>query len=477
MEHIASPSGFHWDTLPAEIRLMILETATERKYPGCKWSFLASVCKEWQLMVEKRNFERLNLRESCMKDFGRIIQRQRELVRHICFNVESPDRCLSCGIPGCRRASSITFAIGLHNLFGILSTWSLSKGLTLELNTYAPSSVYRVREDDIKLWGERRGIEEENPWDHFRRPSVGRRSDSHLKYSLESLPTVESVTCFIIPRQLRRDLWIENMWQILSTLPCLEHLIYEPWQASTRYKVKIRDDLLQHYLNTETFPVALRKVSVFEESGDEISGRTRGLPESEKRAADRRLAERQLAAAFASRSLTPDELSLSYIIDAQDFFKTCQPTWTWQSLESLSLTSKQLRFTVDRKDLDKLLLEAGKTALCMPKLKTLVLWSGENDACAFIYQTRNDHASITWRGTWGMEFSPAVVDLWRRVAFEGHSRHALRVNRENIDAIIQCRGDAIHHLELPCEVVSPASLRHMRKESGSNSAGMGLVQT
>ena len=38
----------YWTTLPAEIRLLILEAITQQKHPG--WASSAAVCKEWQFV-------------------------------------------------------------------------------------------------------------------------------------------------------------------------------------------------------------------------------------------------------------------------------------------------------------------------------------------------------------------------------------------------------------------------------------------
>ncbi len=64
-----------------------------------------------------------------------------------------------------------------------------------------------------------------------------------------------------------------------------------------------------------------------------------------------------------------------------------------------------------------------------------------------------------------MDFSPRVVAVWKRVAFEGYSRHPLRVKREQVHCdAMRSHGDAIHPLDLPCWVVAPESLWQIRKE-------------
>jgi hypothetical protein len=211
------------------------------------------------------------------------------------------------------------------------------------------------------------------------------------------------------------------------------------------------------YFVQERLPKTLKRLSVFEDFNDSLVA---ALCTDASRIVDARI-----GAAFASRSLDLDQLSVSYMVNAEDFFQACTPTWTWQRLQSLALTSQLLRQMGSREETDALLYQAGITALRMPRLQTLVLWNGtKGDACAFIYQcTDRDGAHVTWRGTWDLELSPRVVEVWERVALESHSC-ALRVGEQRVEAVIGSHGDAIHHLRLPCRVVAPASLWQIRRE-------------
>ncbi len=137
----SSIKPFYWISLPVEIRLMILEAITQQKHPG--WASFASVCREWQLFIEKRNFHQLKLQVPCLDDFERLIVRQRELVHHIWFDIELPGYTCRC----CKRDESMSCTLrndsivskGIWKLFSILSAWKLASGLTLELNAHSPS--------------------------------------------------------------------------------------------------------------------------------------------------------------------------------------------------------------------------------------------------------------------------------------------------------------------------------------------------
>jgi hypothetical protein len=126
-----------------------------------------------------------------------------------------------------------------------------------------------------------------------------------------------------------------------------------------------------------------------------------------------RIVDARIDAAFASGSLDLEQLSVSYVVNADDFLQACISIWTWQRLQSLALTSQLLRHMGSYLETDALLYQAGLAALRMPRLHTLVLWNGtKGNACAFIYHVDRDGAYVTWRGTWDLELSPRVIKVW-----------------------------------------------------------------
>ncbi|KAK2593609.1 hypothetical protein QQS21_008697 [Conoideocrella luteorostrata] len=121
----------NWEHLPPEIRLMILEATTEQKSPG--WSSLASVCKEWQAFIEKKNFRSLRLQVPCLDEFQRIVIRQRKLVQHIQLDIEGgPYARWNKPSPMCSIIEQAT-----RKLSSILSTLEPDISLTVELNRHA----------------------------------------------------------------------------------------------------------------------------------------------------------------------------------------------------------------------------------------------------------------------------------------------------------------------------------------------------
>jgi len=166
---------------------------------------------------------------------------------------------------------------------------------------------------------------------------------------------------------------------------------------------------------------------------------------------------------IAQTSLRLNELSVSFFIDATNFFEACEEEWTWDHLKSLSLTSSSLFQSINGPRIDNLLIAAAKLVLRMPNLTTMVLWNGgKGKACAFIYTRAKHYAHITWRGTWDLEISQQVLQAWEDVA----KLHLveLRVMHERLRETIRSHGDAIFHLNLPCQVIEPTSLWQIRME-------------
>lgn len=168
---------------------------------------------------------------------------------------------------------------------------------------------------------------------------------------------------------------------------------------------------------------------------------------------------------IAQTSLRLNELSVSFFIDAMDFIEACEEEWTWDHLKSLSLTPSLLFQSVNgqKQRIDNLLIAAAKLVLRMPNLTTMVLWNGGTGrACAFIYTRAKHYAHITWRGTWDLEINQQVLQAWEDVA-KLHSVE-LRAKHERLRETIRSHGDAIFHLNLPCQVIEPTSLWQIRME-------------
>ncbi|KAI1110266.1 hypothetical protein F5Y14DRAFT_444123 [Nemania sp. NC0429] len=470
-----------WMRLPAEIRLMVLEAIASQKNPG--WASLASVCREWQHVLERANFHKIKLGISCLDGFERVATIQkREIIRHVCLNVTIPPTYFSKKRSQSVRIGSMV-SRGIWKLFSILSTWTPTNDLALEINVHSPSdckywfkNIY-VCSDNTEHYEDatpetwRTGPRYHDPkhgWIHgqqVRRPpraAIQRLFRPIPLWFPMRLPQVKAVNCLIIRRQLRRSILPSGLDELVRSLDRLENISYEPWAPY--------DSNCRYYFGRGNLPDTVKRLTIFRDaykfydsfprrptSAAAWSGWPSWLYHCEL-----------LWVNFASQSLKLQHLAISYMVNAEDIFQRCQPTWTWSQLESLALTSELLQDNWEkRSQLEALLCRAGILAQQMPKLHRFVLWNGgKGHACAFIYCVGRDNASITWRGTWQLELRPLVVERWQLVASKlpYYKYGGLQIKQENIQGVIHSHGDAIHHLELPCQVVDPASLWQIRRE-------------
>ncbi|KAL0935146.1 uncharacterized protein CTRU02_209737 [Colletotrichum truncatum] len=225
---------------------MILSAIAYQKYPG--WASLASVCREWQYVLEKANFYKVKLRVSCLNDFEYFVPpRKRELIHHICLNVELPrytPRCCSKRRSPPAKIRSVV-SDGIWKLFSILSTWKPAAHLALEINVYSPSDRkhwfknFYLSTDDVEDDGDPipdalRAVtphhDLQHGWVHGRQVKAPPRSAAQRIFRpidlvfREMLPRVEAVTCLIIRRQLRRCISPWGLSLLLRKLHGLEHI-------------------------------------------------------------------------------------------------------------------------------------------------------------------------------------------------------------------------------------------------------------
>ncbi|KAL3959203.1 hypothetical protein ACCO45_007365 [Purpureocillium lilacinum] len=429
-----SPKTTVWHLLPTEIRLLILEAIAQQKNPG--WASFASVSREWQRAIATKNLGHLRLTEVDVGQLRDQIVLQRALVRRISLDIQLP-----------RFSCQDSFFTSRHDAHpGALDPGKAPPDWHDEKHGWVdgkqvmapPRAALRRLFEDIKLSGFTNG-----------------------------LPQVEAVTGLVIRRQLRRRIFPSLISLLMLSLTRLENLVYEPWRLLERDWRVVYDRHFQTIIQNN-IPSTVRRVILFEDFNDtlaEAAAREATLPFNLRLNASR-IVDAGLGMRFAFRSFRFEELSVSFMANAEDFFVGCKVSpGTWTRLRTLALTSQRLKLSGSGRKIDDLLLDAGETALRMPELRTMVLWNGgEGHACAFIYLKSREGATITWRGTWYTGLSPHVVDVWQRVA-SSHGARAFFVAKEVLRKCeIASHGDAIHHLDLPCQVVSPESLWQIRRE-------------
>nr|RBR00619.1 hypothetical protein FVER53263_07472 [Fusarium verticillioides] len=190
------------------------------------------------------------------------------------------------------------------------------------------------------------------------------------------IPEVSAVTRFMIRRQFRHYFEPWELEYILSRFSRLTDFIYEPWPFEY---TSIYLGPWERALIPTGMPETLKRLTIFQDSKQYLTERALQdrnyvsiSPEymSEFDFVD-------ITKSTAQTSLTLDELSVSFYVDAMNFFEACEEEWTWDHLKSLSLTSSLLFRSIKGQDqrIDSLLLTAAKFLLRMPNLTTMVLWN------------------------------------------------------------------------------------------------------
>ncbi|KAL5335361.1 hypothetical protein BJX70DRAFT_326951 [Aspergillus crustosus] len=247
-----------------------------------------------------------------------------------------------------------------------------------------------------------------------------------------------------------------------AQLPRLESIVHESCLVSRRMWKATYDRELASAIE-DSLPSHVRTLSFFEDLDDNLASvlpHDKPIPNINTS----RNASLTLVEAVSSRSRGLERLSISYLIDAQQFFSACQSTYTWHRLRSLILTASILTQTALGEEIYTFLQNVGLVASNMPELEIIILWNGRRgEACAVIYyRSRGSRlAALTWRGTFDLDFSPEVVEAWRKVASEPSN---LLVKNERIQGPIESHGDAIQRLCLPDGVIGPVSLWQIQQE-------------
>jgi hypothetical protein len=242
-------NAFPWALLPADIRLLILEEISRQKLRG--WALCAAVCKEWQAIIESKNFYQLALQTSCLDELESLVIRQRPFVQYICLNIELPR--YAC--PTCQRNATLSsrgstiFRKAIKRLFSILNTWKPTDRLILELSASSPSDsehwfknyCFGSGHEDSGGWNQHekaiRWHDPKHGWVDGQQvkapdaPSILRLFSPLCLNVPQNLPEVHAVTGFLIRRQLRHELFPKVLEALLEKLPRLESIVYELWRV------------------------------------------------------------------------------------------------------------------------------------------------------------------------------------------------------------------------------------------------------
>ncbi|KAK0386126.1 hypothetical protein NLU13_5963 [Sarocladium strictum] len=474
-----------WGDLPYELRAQIIGLLPSL----CKkFGLFASVAQEWRAIIEPLNFASISLTVPRINgpDSSAILFRRREQIHYIWFKIETQDYdCLRCYNQEMEfwafdPIDDQLFVDAVERLFAILQKWEPRGDLVLDISVFSqsddkhwlkhldfvPDSEFDLTggsfaggekqtsaflEDWAHGWesGKQVTLPTENAIDQTFKEIMGQGPFEDCVAELEwwyRLPLVPVVGTVLLRQQTRRRWKPFTLQDMLTLFPNLRELRYEPW----RDFIGLQDvtDGHEDFIESLLRSTKLRTLTIFENFNESYASICEEVPLI-------RVPSLAPSREAARLSLQLETLSTSFIVDAGYFFSSCEEHWVWEKLTALSLTSRTLEVEdgANMSHVNSLLREAAATALRMPQLETLELWTGRKGvAMLFRYQRARDGlpAVLTMRGTAGL-------------ILEGCDSVILQTSYIDPD-VIRCHGDAIRYLGLLLEVVRPTSLRQILTE-------------
>lgn len=262
----ARPSGMAvgempWSSLPLETRMMILEILVQ---DTCGVALYATVCQEWQKIIEQKNFSRLKLTPSRLANFNNMTHRNRSVIKYIWFCIELQEydcsQCEEAETDAWWESNTEIIKEAFRRLFSILSTWEPSANLILDISIHSPSDSDHFfkyldfgsdiipdpdnKQDLVNINDPRHG------WLNGHQTSLpSEMSILRLFGDIEiasdfwqELPEVTAVTGLLLRRQTRRRWEPRTVEELLKRLPRLQEIYYEPWRESSGIEQRLTDE-------------------------------------------------------------------------------------------------------------------------------------------------------------------------------------------------------------------------------------------
>lgn len=475
-----------WGNFPCEIRWMILTALTRNESSLSRY---ASVCREWQQVIEQSTFHQVKVTPERLPWLDEMTRPRRASLRCIKLSIlllrYDCSQCDRNASELWQETDTLIVKSALRYLLEVLSTWkSSSRGLTLDIAIFSPSDMEHyhrdcVLDDTQNLQHRQFPLSDtRHRWKNNRQvslppePAINRLFQTMFlgEDFWDELPQVPVVTILQLRRQTRRT-WIGfSGRQLVSLFPMLQSIYFEPWL----------DHLMGCHAPRRTYAplfesldsVRMTKAVIFEDFNILYDSKYMYSQVTEEQMATPRTRElkSKVGGALARASLGLESLSASFTVDARDFFGTCSATWIWENLTSLALTSMALAPQgYDCVEFNDILQAAANVATRMPKLDTMVLWNYKSKTAvgAFIYEASvaERRARVTWRATWNIPLRSSMIQSWAAIALERTSSELVVVKDFlHPDLTSQPLYETIIRLKLPCEVVHRESLQQMQQE-------------
>ncbi|KAL6832020.1 hypothetical protein V8C40DRAFT_285465 [Trichoderma camerunense] len=453
----------------------------------------ASVSREWQLFFEDRLYAHLVLTQHCLANFNKLVPRQRRLVRYIWLRILLGDYyCSKCPDSLSLKVTFsnwLDFSESISGLFCIFNSWGTSpgNGLALEISAYSPCDVTHAVKGDEYLSSDlvemqdmvySKGLLTDDLAHGWKDGQLLQSHDENdfydikgvLGFSLPPMPldisAAHVVTDLIIRRTTRLFITVGSIRQILERLPNLRHFIYEPWRPFPGCM-----DLSYGKIISESLLKTLKTFNWFEDFNEEAIRVCHGNgPSNEIEHIETDLYH-AASVTLARQSISFEQLTGCYSVDAVPFFQAVDFRWTWPSLTTLSLTCSLFAMPEKCDEIATLLERVGMAAQKMPQLQTLDIWYGmRHHAAAFRHRVTDSLIIISWQGTWDLNLESQedgiVATAWKALArLQGNRILYIATYRPVKVEDVTSHAAAIRLLEIDRSVIHPASLEEITRET------------
>ncbi|TGO35577.1 hypothetical protein BHYA_0153g00110 [Botrytis hyacinthi] len=325
------------------------------------------------------------------------------------------------------------------DLFTTLSVWEPGSSLLLDISVHSPS--------DSEHWFKYLTFDLDVAFDMFDRNQHTKTSmpvrptDHHhgwiagSRNSIPSLVAVEKVFGEIFgespfDRLEQEDQW----WQRLPLVPVITD--------SRKFTMNLGGNELMIYRSGQ-----IDKLIIFENFDQTYSAGYGDI------CAPMRIPSSSISRAIANASFTLEHLSISFMVEANHFFKARELSWKWPNLTWLALTSRLPIPQGLPAELDDVLQAAAAAAMNMPNLEIMEMWNGEKGlAMLFRYQRgkQGQPAVITWKGTWELNLRPLVIQAWESVSLK-HCGEGVVVIKELLDISDDIKSHVMPYIIWNCQ--------------------------
>jgi hypothetical protein len=248
-----------WNLFPLEIQLLILRALTQ---DGCSMARYASVCRHWQMVIERKTFSCVKVTPSRLSSFEKTVERRKELVKSIwlCMELQTYDcsQCEEAETDLWHENNTQIISNTIRDFFSILASWKPDGRLLLDIGAYSLSdSEHHFKYLQLGSNSTSDSNELSAPthdpvhgWSHGTQTNLPPKNSIYRLFEdiemddnyWDNMPEVTAVTSLLLRRQTRRRWEPWSLARLIQLLPRLDEIHYEPWREWSRIEQEMTDE-------------------------------------------------------------------------------------------------------------------------------------------------------------------------------------------------------------------------------------------